>query len=124
MTRSHVKSPVKLIGNTHLRPLMAEERRHAGVHGDRTVSAFPMLAAGLHQIVVQYFQGAGGSSLDLAVTNLGSDTDVSSSFVYDPAGPCNADCATCNTGQQFCEACTVSTSSPVGGVCPSPLSVT
>ena len=82
-----------------------------------------MLQSGLHQIVVEYANLQGGAYLDLVVTDTDTATDVSLSFVHDPAGPCNADCAVCNTAQQYCMTCAVFGSLPVGGVCPSPYDV-
>ena len=98
----------------------------AGIQGTQTLSSNPnpTLSAGLHQLVVEHFNGNGDSVLRLTVTNTGTGADVSSSLIHDPAGPCNADCAMCNTAQQYCMACAASGSSPVGGVCTSPLSVT
>ena len=82
-----------------------------------------------HQIVVQYFNGyQHAAAVILTVIDAGPGTntprDVSSSFVHDPAGPCNADCADggCNTDQQYCVTCRVGVA--VGGVCTSSSSVT
>ncbi len=96
-----------------------------GSHGNISVAANATLDAGLHQIVVEYFNAFfGGAVVVLSITEEATSTDVSSSFMHDPAGPCNADCSMCNTAQQFCMACKVPGQMPVGGVCPSPLSVT
>ncbi len=43
--------------------------------------------------------------------------DISSQFLYDPMGPCNADCTSCDVLGN-CQAC-ASGKTPVGGVCPS-----
>ena len=82
------------------------------------------LPAGHHQIVVEYFVDSGYAELSLVVTDTDIGADASSSFVHDPAGPCNANCAPggCKTAQQYCEQCTDPTLTPVGGVCTSPLS--
>ena len=45
--------------------------------------------------------------------------DASSAFVYDPAGPCNADCSSCNTVLNICVTCEDG-DPPAAGVCPSP----
>ncbi len=52
----------------------------------------------------------------LTVTGAGG-LDISSQFVYDPMGPCNAGCTSCD-GLINCQAC-ASGKAPVGGVCPS-----
>ena len=96
----------------------------AGRQSSFTDSANVFLKAGLHQLSLEYFNGGGQAAIILGITELTAGTDASSSFVHDPAGPCNADCAVCNTPQQYCLNCTVATSTPVGGVCTSPLSVT
>ncbi len=96
-----------------------------GYHGNVAVSATTTVLAGPHQIVVEYFNSIGTNSAGLAkltVTFTATNTDVSSSFMHDPAGPCNADCAACNTAQQYCTSC--SSGTPVGGVCLSASSVT
>ncbi len=95
----------------------------AGLQFTTTMTATPTLAMGLHQIVVEYFNGQGAAALSLVITDQGRSVDASSSFLHDPADPCNADCSVCNTAQQYCLNCTVATSTPVGGVCTSPLSV-
>ena len=97
----------------------------AGYHGNVAVSATKTLLAGPHEIVVEYFNSIGVNSAGKAVLTVvytATNTDVSSSFMHDTAGPCNADCATCNTAQQYCMVCKSGT--PVGGVCLSSLSVT
>ncbi len=94
-----------------------------GLQGPTTVRSSATLGAGLHQLSLEYFNGQGAATIILTVTDLTTGADVSSSFVHDPAGPCNTDCAVCNTAQQYCLSCTVTTSMPVGGVCTSPLSV-
>ncbi len=95
----------------------------AGYQGNNTVSATATLQAGLHQLVIDYFNAPGSATTTvLTITDTGTDpgTDVSSSFVHDSLGPCNSDCMMCNTAQQYCKACS-SGAAPVGGVCPSPL---
>jgi len=97
----------------------------AGLQQPTTVTSLATLGAGLHQLSLEYFNGGGPATIILTVTDLTTGADASSSFVHDPAGPCNADCAPggCNTAQQYCMACVVSANVPVGGVCTSPLSV-
>ena len=96
-----------------------------GVHPYIAISVNAVVDAGLHQIVLQFFNAGGGAQLYLTILYLDSTpiSDQSSSLLHDPAGPCNADCAVCNVAQQYCMKCTVPALAPVAGVCTSPFSV-
>ena len=96
----------------------------AGTHSDVTFFGGGSLDAGLHQIVIQYFNAPASPARAQLVITDPTSADVSSSFVHDPMGPCNTDCDTCNPTQRFCETCRAPEQMPVGGVCTSPLSVT
>ena len=91
----------------------------AGYQGPTLASATAALEVGIHQLVVEYFNApAGGDATQmLVITDTDTACDCSSSFGHDPAGPCNDDCASCNSDQQYCTEC-YTASMPVGGVCP------
>ena len=93
-----------------------------GFHGNKTSHLSFTLVSGFHQIVVEYVNVASSQATVSLVITDPAMTDVSSNYVHDPAGPCNADCASCNADQQYCEGCAVPGAVPSGGVCPSPLS--
>jgi len=93
---------------------------HAGYQAPTTGTATMTLEPGVHQLVVEYFNapGGGAASQMLVITDTATGCDYSSAFGHDPAGPCNADCATCSGDQQYCMECFAGPA-PVGGVCPS-----